>query len=49
MTVLCELTLAAMVHLARQIIPEQQLLQAVEFVHFPKVSLLNYQKFFSVR
>lgn len=47
MTVLCELTLAAMVHLARQIIPEQQLfLQAVEFVHFPKVSLLNYQKFF---
>ena len=45
--VLCELTLAAMVHLARQMFPAHEfLLKQVEFVNTPQVSFSNYQKFF---
>lgn len=44
---LCELTLAAMVQLARQIIsPDFFFLQSVELVNSPRVPQHNYQQFF---
>ena len=48
--ILCELTLAAMVQLAKQIVPLHEFsLQQVEFVHRPRVPLVNYQRFFQCK
>ncbi|KHN66696.1 AraC family transcriptional regulator [Acinetobacter calcoaceticus] len=48
--ILCELTLAAMVQLAKQIAPLHDfLLQQVEFVHRARGPLVHYQRFFQCK
>ncbi len=48
--ILCELTLAAMVQLAKQIAPLHDfLLQQVEFVHSVRGPLVHYQRFFQCK
>ncbi|WP_044100257.1 AraC family transcriptional regulator [Acinetobacter pittii] len=48
--ILCELTLAAMVQLAKQIAPFHDfLLQHVEFVHRSRGPLVHYQRFFQCK